>query len=90
MRKKQVAEIDTQTPICWTMDWTGDICLGFSDRKYMPNNVATHFQFYRDYFDANGKPILSKLPMDCTDLYNKKIKKTKFKRRYRNVYFNPL
>lgn len=83
IKKKQIVEIDTQTPICWTMSWAGNICLGFADRKYMPNSFATHF--YPDYFDENGKPILNKLPMDSPDLYNKKTKKTKAERRYRNV-----
>lgn len=47
---------------CWTMGWSGDVELGTRDGCYLPRKVAV--LLHPEYFDQDGNPILSALPMD--------------------------
>ena len=47
---------------CWTMGWSGDVELGVGDGYYLPRKAAV--LLHPEYFDEEGNPILSALPMD--------------------------
>lgn len=46
----------------WTMGWGGSIELGIGNGYYLPRKSAV--VLHPEYFDENGNPILSALPMD--------------------------
>jgi hypothetical protein len=58
-RNKPKEEVDTYTPICWTLSWSGTIELGFADGTYLPRRAGLilHPQYFKD-----GEPILDMLP----------------------------
>ena len=58
-KKKEV--VDTYTPRCWTLSWSGTIEIGFADGTYLPRRAA--LIFHPEYF-KDGEPILDMLPMD--------------------------
>ena len=57
---KNKQEVDIYTPCCWTLGWSMNIELGFSDGTYLPRRVA--LILYPQYF-KDGEPILDMLPM---------------------------
>ena len=60
-RKIWNKKVDTSKPTYWTMGWGGDPELGFSDGTYLPRKAA--LLLHSEYFDKNGNPILSALPV---------------------------
>ena len=46
----------------WTIGWSGDVELGVGDGCYLPRKAAV--LLHPEYFDEEGNPILSALPMD--------------------------
>ena len=47
---------------CWTLGWGGTVELGIGNGRYLPRKAA--LLLHGEYFDENGEPILSALPMD--------------------------
>lgn len=50
-----------EKPTHWTLGWSLDAELGFSDGKYLPRKAA--LILYPEYFDKNGEPIFDMLPV---------------------------
>lgn len=50
-----------EKPTHWTLGWSLDVELGFSGGKYLPRKAA--LLLHPEYFDENGEPILSMLPV---------------------------
>ena len=46
----------------WTMGWSGDVELGVGKGYYLPRKAAV--LLHPEYFDKDGNPILTALPMD--------------------------
>lgn len=51
-----------EKPTHWTLGWSLEAELGFSDGKYLPRKAA--LILYPEYFDEQGKPILDMLPIE--------------------------
>ena len=65
-----------EQPTHWTLGYSLDIELGFSDGKYLPRKAA--LLLYPEYFDEDGNPIIDKLPLAGSDrLTNKEKAKRK-------------
>lgn len=60
IRKRKKKEKSTR-PTHWTLNWAGEVDLGYDDGTYLPRKAA--LLFYPEYFDENGEPILDKLPV---------------------------
>lgn len=54
-------QMNNLIPVCWTLGWDLEPQLGFKDGTYMPRRAA--LLLYPEYFDREGNPILSMLPM---------------------------
>lgn len=52
---------EKETPTHWTLGWSLEAELGFSDGKYLPRKAA--LILYPEYFDEQGEPILDMLPI---------------------------
>ena len=50
-----------EKPTHWTLGWSLEAELGFSDGKYLPRKAA--LILYPEYFDEQGEPILDMLPI---------------------------
>ena len=51
-----------EKPTHWTLGWSLEAELGFSDGKYLPRKAA--LILYPEYFDEQGEPILDMLPIE--------------------------
>ena len=51
-----------EKPSCWTLGWSLEVELGFSDGRYLPRKAA--LILYPEYFNECGEPNLNMLPID--------------------------